>query len=259
MKPIITVITDFGHHFPAAQMEGVLMGVNPEAKLCFVTDFVRKYTKLEAAFMVRETAKYYPPHTIHVVSVDPGNTSSDKTVIAKTNRGIFIGHDNGVLIPTLSALDVEYVVVGTGAIFENVTAFHGRDVFMNLAGEISKGQEPRGFGTEVPLASLRQMKLPENHIVHIDGFGNIHIEHGDLDVPFGSEIMIKYHEKEFTAKYQRDLSDATIGEWVISLGSYGILNLAMNQGNAAKVVGARVGEPMTLDVIQTENDQQALF
>ncbi|MGC8598103.1 MAG: SAM-dependent chlorinase/fluorinase, partial [Thermocladium sp.] len=95
---IITLLTDFGikDHF-VASMKGVILGINPEAKIIDITHDVPKFDVMRAALILRATYKWFPSGTIHVVVVDPGVGTSRKSIVIQTKNYFFIGPDNGVL------------------------------------------------------------------------------------------------------------------------------------------------------------------
>ncbi|MEW6348887.1 MAG: SAM-dependent chlorinase/fluorinase [Thermodesulfobacteriota bacterium] len=94
---ILTLTTDFGTRDGyVAQMKGVALGINPRAVLVDVTHEIEPFGVLEAAFVVRGMAPYYPASTIHVVVVDPGVGSERRGIVVRTPEGLFVGPDNGV-------------------------------------------------------------------------------------------------------------------------------------------------------------------
>ncbi len=245
--PIVTITTDFGEHFATAQMEGVLLGINPTVKIVNITDHVRPFNILEGSFILMQTSRFFPSGTIHVAIVDPGVGSKRRGLVIKTHKSYFIGPDNGLFMPIIKNQVFEWAIAIDEEHFPNKSnTFHGRDVFIKIAGFLSRGDDVSKLGDKIDLAALVPMDLHLDQIVHIDGFGNIKINRAALTVPFGTVVPVVHKEREFTARYERTFSDVGIGEWVLAVGSHDVLELAMNQGNASKVLGARVGDVVSV-------------
>src|SRR5438067_3920080 len=71
--PIITLTTDFGEDSPyVATMKGVLVGVNPAARLIDLSHQIPPQDVRHAAYFLAAAVPYFPGDVIHVVVVDPG-------------------------------------------------------------------------------------------------------------------------------------------------------------------------------------------
>ena len=53
-------------------MKGVVLGINPEARLTDVSHQVESYDILDGALTLAQSYPYFPAGTIHLVVVDPG-------------------------------------------------------------------------------------------------------------------------------------------------------------------------------------------
>ena len=96
---IITLTTDFGDGSRyVAAMKGVILSINPQAQArrCHRTR-CRAQDVRAGAIVLAETARWFPPETIHVAVVDPGVGSSRRIVYARIGTQQFIAPDNGLL------------------------------------------------------------------------------------------------------------------------------------------------------------------
>ena len=73
MLPSVTLTTDFGlrDHYVAA-MKGAMLGVEPSLRFVDVSHDVAPQDVMEAAFVLRGAAPYFPAETVHLAVVDPG-------------------------------------------------------------------------------------------------------------------------------------------------------------------------------------------
>ena len=158
---MITLSSDFGSPYPAA-MKGVLLE-RADSRLVDVThDFPRGDIRA-SAFWLREVLPYYPPAT-HLVVVDPGVGTDRHAIVVRTGDHVFVGPDNGVLLPVArrlggaDAVDADEQIasidgidifeidedgletpIPTGSVSKSAvgsTTFHGRDVFAPAAAAV---------------------------------------------------------------------------------------------------------------------------
>ena len=73
MGAVITLTTDFGvTDAYVAAMKGVILGINPEAKLVDICHTIEPQNIPQAAFIVSTAYRFFPQNTIHLVVVDTG-------------------------------------------------------------------------------------------------------------------------------------------------------------------------------------------
>jgi S-adenosyl-L-methionine hydrolase (adenosine-forming) len=99
---IITLITDFGlRDYFVGAMKGVILKISRNVNFVDISHNVRAYDVLEAATILKNTYKYFPDRTIHLVVVDPGVGSPRRPILIYSENHYFIGPDNGVFTPIL--------------------------------------------------------------------------------------------------------------------------------------------------------------
>lgn len=245
-QSIITITTDFGEHFATGQMHGIAYQMNPQAKVISITDHVQSFSILEGSFCLLQTSSFYPQGSIHVAVIDPGVGSSRKCIVVKTKQGYFVGPDNGVFYPSIVKQGFEWAYAIEDEKFpERSNTFHGRDIFVRLAAMMTAGVDLAEYGEPVNQDQLVKLEYASGQIVHIDGFGNIKINHPALDVAVRTPVEISIGSKTITASYGKTLSDVKIGEWITYVGSHNILEIAINQGSAAPRLGAKLSDIVT--------------
>lgn len=262
MRPngIITLTTDFGlTDTYAAVLKGVILAVNPHARVVDLTHDVRAQQIAQAAYIFHTGYRYFPAGTVHVVVVDPGVGSERKAIALRSPNLAFVAPDNGVLTYVWRDLVAEY---GRDALelveltnprwwLPNVSAtFHGRDIFSPVAAHITNGVSLSQFGA--PLAEPVLLKLPEpslrddgwweGRIIHVDHFGNCISnfshdfinQHGGI----GSIAILDQRIEQICRTY----GDGEMGSVMGLIGSNNRLELAVRNGNAARMIGVGVGD-----------------
>jgi S-adenosylmethionine hydrolase len=254
--PLISLLTDFGSLDPfVGEMKAVILSICPETRIIDLTHQVQKFNVRLGSFLLAGAASYFPSGTIHVGVVDPGVGSSRRAIVVQSRRTVYVGPDNGLLIPAAQSEGILHVYELTNRSFmrnEISATFHGRDVFAPAAAHLACGKMPRECGLEIfdyirPSYSQPTFygKTITCEVFHIDGFGNIvtnlsnHIER--LQLEFGDKVSLTFKKKRVSARFVRTYSDLSREEFGILFGSHGFLEIACREASAASRVRVRIG------------------
>jgi S-adenosyl-L-methionine hydrolase (adenosine-forming) len=178
---VITLLTDFGLKDPyVGIMKGVILSINPGATIVDITHDIRSQDIEEAAFLIEEYNRYFPPGTIHVGIIDPTVGSPRRPIIVSKDNNIFIGPDNGLFTVVLDGDAEVYLIESPDFMLREVSStFHGRDIFAPAAAHASTGFHPSAFGGIIsdPVRLDNMFPVAEGHslkgkIVRFDRFGN---------------------------------------------------------------------------------------
>jgi S-adenosyl-L-methionine hydrolase (adenosine-forming) len=259
VKPpaIITLTTDFGEGSRyVAAMKGVILSINPNAQIIDVTHVVPHQDIRTGAIVLAETARWFPPETIHIAVVDPGVGSDRRIVYARMAQQHFIGPDNGLLSGVSRIDSPAQIVCITNPkhwMVDISPTFHGRDIMAPVAARISLGLDPEELGE--PCESLIELDWPtvqqvpnriEGEVIEVDSFGNLitnitrEMLHG---VPASDIVLVRCEEHE-TQGIFATYSDQPPMTFMAHVGSTGRLELAIVDENAAAMLGVRVGAPV---------------
>lgn len=255
-SPLITLTTDFGQRDGyVGAMRGVILNICPEAVITDLTHQIPPQDVQTAAFILYQSFAYYPLYTIHCVVVDPGVGSKRRAIAMQTDRGIFVGPDNGVfsLVLGVPNLNISEAVTLTNTDYQldQISAtFHGRDIFAPTAAHLARGVLLRELGP--PAINLVRLDLikPTNEghsrIIHIDHFGN-------LVLSLTAESLINPDHTTFTIgkhtikSLSYTFADVDEGELLAYVGSSrNHIEIAIRNGNAAKVLGVKLGDEVTV-------------
>lgn len=146
MKPCIVWQTDFSLDWPfVATMKGVCRQIDDTLDIIDSSHTIDKFNVLEASQQLDYVEPFYPEGTIYVSVVDPGVGTNRKASVAKLKDGNYVvTPDNGTLthlyyhigIEEIREIDASLRYQGT----ENVSVFHGRDIFAYVAAKLASGQ-----------------------------------------------------------------------------------------------------------------------
>ena len=270
MGAVITLTTDFGlSDAYVATMKGVILGINPDARLVDICHTIAPQNIAQAAFVISTAYRFFPERTVHVIVVDPGVGSRRRAVLLRTPHADFVGPDNGVFSYIIQEMTGKPVTGSSMKLKPDVTAvsltkqrfwlpqvsatFHGRDVFAPVAAHISLGKPLDSFGDKVTSLATVPLLYPRHtssgitgHIVHIDNFGNLITnirrealpkKRSTIDVTIGSKKI-----EGLTRTYAE-------GDGLLALvGSHGYLEVSLKNGNASGFLGVGAGDQVRISV-----------
>jgi S-adenosylmethionine hydrolase len=257
--PIITLTTDFGgqDHYVAC-MKGVILQHAPEAQIVDVTHQVSPHDIVHAAFALRQVFEHFPEGTIHVAVVDPGVGTTRRLLAARYADQVILAPDNGIV--SLVHRDFELQELRT---IENTrlyrpeisTTFHGRDVLAPVAGHLARGLLFEHVGPILHQLEILNLDAPkplpdgglEGQVLYVDHFGNVitNISQAHLDAALGPRTAADVSVGPLRVGPLRNTyADAGPGEILALVGSTGMLEVAINQGNAARQLRAGPGTPV---------------
>ncbi|MGE4291705.1 MAG: S-adenosyl-l-methionine hydroxide adenosyltransferase family protein [Desulfovibrio sp.] len=261
----VALLTDFGLDDPyVGQVKGTLARLTPGSPLLDLSHGVAPFQIGQAAFFLAASAMHFPGNTVFLCVVDPGVGSDRRIVVARLEDQLFLAPDNGLLGLLLcphalagrrpKLFHVPTVLQGASA------TFHGRDIFAPLAARLATGEPPESLGPHIapdslvphPATTPRPLTLEDKgskiiaHVLHVDRFDNV-----VLNLQSGTFFtgLIGSGQHRGVPAYPRavrtysELDEHEVG---ILEGSQGLLELAVNQGSAAKLMGCQVGHTVTL-------------
>ena len=233
---IVTLLTDFGTADGyVAEMKGVLLTGVRDATVVDITHDVAPQDVDGARLALARYWRRFPEGTIHMVVVDPGVGSDRPALAVQCERRFLVGPGNGVLSPALVAPGARVVRLPVPP--SAAPTFHGRDVFAPAAVRLASGETVDALGEAEHDPVIRRTPEPrraadgtmEGVVVTIDRFGNAIT---NLLGVRGGMVRIGPN----TVAVRRTYSDAAPGEAVAVVGSSGWLEVAVRDGNAARVL-----------------------
>jgi S-adenosylmethionine hydrolase len=262
---VVSLLTDYGldDGFVGA-LHSVLRRRVPEVLIVDLTHGVAPQDVRAGSLALRRVAPYLAPGVV-VAVVDPGVGSARRAVAVATADVVFVGPDNGLLVPAVEALGgasqaVELADRGYWLEAPGPT-FAGRDIFAPAAAELAAGTSLVDLGPAIPPASLARLPAPlarrrqdgslEAEVTWVDRYGNIHLAAGPghlspPPVPGDTVSVSRSRVAEgvaepstWPARVARTFSDLAPGQLGLVVDSYGCLDLCLFGTSAAEQLGIR--------------------
>jgi S-adenosylmethionine hydrolase len=258
---IVTLLSDFGNRDQyVSEMKGTILSLCPSATIVDISHEIEKFNIRMGAFVLAVASTYFPAGTVHVAVVDPGVGGQRRDLLIETQRAVYIGPDNGILLPAALRDGVKEIHSIENRQFMRSpvsSTFHGRDVFAFAAGRIACGAGASEVGPRVSdpvsvtlLGGETSSETIGCEVLAIDSFGNIATTASEKDlersgVKFRDEVVMQTRRRKYRLSVGRTYSDTAEGRPVLLVGSYGLLEVAINKGNAAKRFHLSAGDPLT--------------
>jgi S-adenosylmethionine hydrolase len=253
MQRIVTLTTDFGTgSVYVAQMKARLLQA---AAACTIVDLSHDLPAHDirgARWFLRHACLAFPAGTLHLVVIDPGVGTARHMLWASLGGHQFLVPDNGLLTHALAASSLDAAKI-LPVPAEASATFHGRDVVAAAACQLLEGHSPDSLGE--PLATVVQ--LPEaaptrgpdgirGEVCFIDHFGNLLT---NLPATWWPAVLAAgglHLGDRWIDRPVRTYGDAPAGSAVALVGSQGVIEIAVVEGSAARLLGGELGTAVTV-------------
>jgi S-adenosyl-L-methionine hydrolase (adenosine-forming) len=249
----VTLLTDFGTADGyVAAMKGVIAAMVPG---CLIDDASHEIAPGDIAAGAWALGAYwrlYPSGTVHLAVVDPGVGSSRRALAIDADGRLLVGPDNGVFTHVLdTARELRIHRIDNPAWMRDDVAetFHGRDIFAPSAARLAQGVGLESAGPLIAdpvrlsvVYAERRDEGVHGVIVHIDHYGNI-----ITNIPrawISADAVVCTSGRDIPL--WRTYTDVAPGELLALIGSRGMLEIAVRNGSAARLLSAVTGQPVAV-------------
>ena len=258
MTNLIALFTDFGPSDPyIAQLKGSIKTIAPSAELLDLSHSNAAFDISTASYLLSKSTRTLPPGSIIIAVVDPGVGSGRAGLAVRTQAGrIYLAPDNGILTEVLAReglADARTLPIATESIS---STFHARDLFGPAAARLVNSESFDSLGAKAE----KILRLPRNtgtvmpnqakgQVLYIDHYGNIltNIPGSELaKLKVGQLLTVTIKGKSLSLPFLRTYAEAPADRPFALINSDGEFEIAINQGNAARELGIKVGDPVIL-------------
>ena len=260
----LSFLTDYGldDGFVAA-CHGVAARIAPHASIIDVTHLIPPGDVRRGAAVLAQTVPYLPP-AVHVAVVDPGVGTARRGVAVAAGDSVFVGPDNGLLSWAVTASGGAaraFSLTNRDLWLASVAAtFHGRDIFMPVAAHLADGTELAATGTEIDVADLVTLPVPERtirdsvaagEVLTVDRFGNVQLtitaaDAAEIGLKPGATALVRCGRHQLIISYRDMFGAVAPGELVAYTDSAGLVSIAVNGGDAAQRLGLPPGARVSI-------------
>jgi len=234
---MIVLFTDFGPTGPySGQVKAVLHGLAPGVPLVDLLCDAPSFNPRASAYLLAAFVDKFPSGSVFLCVVDPGVGGKRLPLVMRVDGYWFVGPGNSlfnIVARRAEAVDVWQI---TWLPDRLSASFHGRDLFAPVAARLARGEAPPG---KLLHDGVLQSDWPDDlfEVIYIDYFGNAMT--GIRAASLSSINSLKIRDK--IMDHARTFSDVRKGEAFWYENANGLVEIAVNQGNAARELGLSVG------------------
>ncbi|MFZ1370631.1 MAG: SAM-dependent chlorinase/fluorinase [Ferruginibacter sp.] len=245
--PLLTLTSDIGQQdFLIGAVKGQLLQTNPDFKLIDITHNISPFNYPQAAYVCRSAIRNFPAGTFHLILVNLFDERPEHMLLAE-HHGQFIGcADNGLLTMILEEIPQKVVALALDKTQQKNTIYC-TTVFARAFSELQNGktiEETGDAGISIhvknPLRPMLGNDFIEGQIIFIDNFENVivNISKDEFEEQRkGRSFKIIFKRDEVIDRISETYADVNEGEKLALFNSAGHLEIAINKGNAAGLLG----------------------
>jgi len=241
---LIYLFTDFGWAGPyVGEMKAVLARDLPDVSLIDLMHDAPKFNPKASAYLLAALSNQFRAGDICIGVIDPGVGDINRRALLLEIDGVrYIGPDNGLFAVT--ARKAKHCLCHE-IIWRPETSsysFHGRDVFAPVVSRLYRGNETAS--RIIPLASLLGSDWLEQlaEVIYIDHYGNLVTAISAKDCSTQAVFSVA----GIQIMYAQTFSRVEVGHLFWYENSMGLVEIAANGSNAAKILGVEIGTKVCL-------------
>lgn len=255
--PIITLCSDMSPaDYQLGAIRGVLMQCDPSFQLVDLAHDIVAFQTSVAAYIVRGAARYYPSNTTHIVLVDVHANRPVRWLLTQFRNQYVVCPDNGLishLMPNDLIQPIE-ISIPREHDFNTIEylAFVGETLHSLYQGTAWEklGSPAWDFDRREPYQAIMVDNWVKVTVLHIDTFENVivNITQEEFEqLRAGRDFQIQLHAHNIITKISQHYTDVPPGEKLALFNSAGYLEIAINRGNAASLLGLNPPKSGQLD------------
>jgi len=245
--PLLTLTSDIGQQdYLIGAVKGQLLQTNPTFSLVDITHNLSPFNYPQSAYVCRNAIKNFPAGTFHLILVNVFDEKPEHLLMAE-HHGHYIGcADNGLLTMILEEVPQKTVALALDT-HQHKNTIYCASVFARAFQELHAGKKIEAIGdadvsiqVKNPLRALTGNDYIEGQIIFIDNFENVIVNiHQDEfeEQRKARSFKIVFKRDEVIDKISETYADVPEGEKLALFNAAGYLEIAINKGNAAGLLG----------------------
>ena len=250
---LVTFTSDFGYqdHYAAA-VKAMILQYCPHATIVDISHGIEPFNIAQGVHVLKAAYSFFPPGAVHIFAVQ-GNQGVDKHIAFRWERHYFVGSDNGFAGLLAEAVIEQCVEIKAAS--KQPATFLAQMLYAPAAAKLAQGVPLQEIGHPTPTPQkliARQLRITANkiigHVIHVDHYGN-------LVTSITQEIFTQQRRsRKFEIRFAREsiytlhthYTQVEPGDCVCVFNSLSLLEIAINQGNAATLLGLQYDSPVCI-------------
>lgn len=239
---MIVLFTDFGNTGPyVGQMRAVLERESPGVPVIELFNDAPSFNPVASSYLLAAYIDEFPSGTVFLGVVDPGvGTRQRKPMVYLVDGRWFVGPGNGLFDVILARGSEVKSWEITWRPEKLSNSFHGRDLFAPVAARLARGVSPDGKCNEHPEINIGPGDWP--CVIYVDHYGNVMTGLRACNLVPAAKLVVGEHILERADTF----GDVPVGQAFWYENANGLVEIAMNQGEANERLKIRLGDKVTV-------------
>lgn len=254
--PIVTLTTDWGvRDFYAGAFKGELLRTAENITVVDISHLVQSFDLVNGAFIFRNAYAKFPNGTVHVIGL-VSQAEKEAGLIAIRYKGYyFIGMNDGFFSLVFDELPEDIVVIEPSkqkhTAFDQVAVVNAAAFLATGRNFSDLGKKATNFIQKTHFRPVIEDNIIKGTVIYIDAFENVitNITKSLFErVGKGKQFEIIARRGEYTISVLSErYSDVPRGQVLAQFNTAGYLEIAINQANAAGLLGMNYGDIVRID------------
>lgn len=244
--PVITLTTDWNKNdFYLAAVKGQIISQCPEVRIIDISHEIQAFNIRQAAFLIKNSYQHFPKGAIHIIGINTAAAPASRCLATEVDGQFFLTYDTGIFGQIFKNELEDIIEIDTSAYEFGI--FPELSVFTDIACKLANGTKLDSLGTPVsdytktvPLRAAIEDTTIIGRIIYIDSYRNaitnITKETFDRICQGRSFAIMVRSERYRITKINKTYGETTLGELLALFNTIGLLEIAMNHGNAADLL-----------------------
>ena len=262
---IVTLTTDWNtDDYYTGSLKGKILSQCSQIQIIDISHQVPAFNISHAAFILRNSFHNFPPGSIHIIGVNTEGGEEIPFLLIEYKKHFFVGTDNGIFGLMFSEDPDRIIALNAPKEIHSFTSFN---VFADTVCRLASGEKPESLGKPVkefkqriPIRAAIDKNVLTGSIIYIDSFRNAitNISRDLFDrVGEGREFEIFVQSNHYVIKkINRYYHETAAGEILALFNSVGLLEIAMNSGNAADLLGLSTSSGIRVKFAEKQEDNK---
>ena len=241
--PIITLLSDFGwRDHTLSSLKGKILSSILDANIIDISHEVMAQNVMDAAFIFKNAYTHFPDQTIHIIAVDMASSNQIKLFYCHHDNMHFIIPDNGIISLVFESLPKNIVEIDLLG-FPLYISY--KEIFTYICSKIAKHEaiEGKSASSMKTYTSQRPIIYPDmikGSVIYIDHFDNAitNITRNEFDA-IRKERSYEIQFGKYILQLSDSYSNVPEGEKLCLFNSVGLLEIAINKGNASSLLNLK--------------------
>lgn len=252
--PIVTLTTDFGltDHY-VGMIKGAILSQVADTQIVDVTHCIELHNIVQAAYILKNCYQDFPKGTIHIVSVNNHSVTHSAILLCKHQEHYFVVPDNGILSLMLEEIPFQIVKIP----IEQKDQFVIKNLYATIVRHLNEkgaleeiGQTALDIEQRIMLRPVVTASQIRGSIIYIDHYENVvvNIQRSLFEeVGHGRPFQISFKRHEPIIQLSAYYYDVPVGEVLCLFNTAQFLEIAVNMGKAAKLLGLSIDDTIQID------------